>query len=64
MTALLQKAFERASTLPEAQQDVLAKEFLQEIEWETRWDRTLESSQETLDEMTRKAMEEYEQEKQ
>ena len=59
MTTLLQKVFEKASTLPKDQQDILAKEFLQEIGWESRWDRTLENSQGTLDKMTEKAMREY-----
>ena len=60
MTVLLQEVFEKASALPEEQQDVLAREFLQEIEWENRWDKTLEKSQNTLDKMTEKAMRAYE----
>ena len=59
MTTLLQEVFEKASTLPKDQQDILAKEFLQEIGWESRWDRTIENSQGTLDKMTEKAMREY-----
>lgn len=60
MTVLLQEVFEKASALPDEQQDVLAREFLQEIEWENRWDKTLEKSQNTLDKMTEKAMRAYE----
>jgi hypothetical protein len=33
--------------------------LLEEIEWETRWDRTLADSQPLLDQLTEKAMREY-----
>ncbi len=59
MTALLQEAFEKASILPADMQELLAKEMLAEIEWETRWDRTLADSQPLLDQLTEKAMREY-----
>jgi hypothetical protein len=59
MTALLQEAFDKASTLPEDVQELLAKELLEEIEWETQWDRTLADSQPLLDQLTEKAMREY-----
>ena len=60
MTALLDKLFEKASALPLELQDMLAKEFLQEIEWEHRWEKTLGKSQDVLDKLTEKAMQEYE----
>ena len=60
MTALLQQVFEKASKLPENLQDELAKEFLEEIEWEMKWDHTLAESQDVLEQMTIKAMQEYE----
>lgn len=44
MTALLQEAFQKASDLPEDIQELVAKELLGEIEWETRWDDTLTNS--------------------
>ena len=59
MTALLQEAFQKASGLPEDVQELLAKELLDEIEWETRWDETLANSQPLLDQLTAKAMREY-----
>jgi hypothetical protein len=59
MTTLLQEAFEKASGLPDDVQQLLAKELLSEIEWETRWDETLANSQSLLDQLTAKAMREY-----
>ncbi len=59
MTALLQQVFEKASILPENVQDELAKEFLDELEWETQWDRTLAGSQDVLEQLTLKAMRDY-----
>jgi hypothetical protein len=41
MTELLEQVFKKASALPLELQDALAREFLQEIEWENRWDKTL-----------------------
>ena len=60
MTKLLEQVFKKASTLPLELQDILAKEFLQEIEWENRWNKTLEKSQDVLNKLTEKAMREYE----
>jgi hypothetical protein len=40
-------------------QDMLAKELLQEIEWEEKWDITLENSQSALDKLTLRAMQQY-----
>ena len=59
MTALLQEAFKKASALPEDVQELVAKELLDEIEWEASWDRTLADSQPLLDRLTEKAMREY-----
>jgi hypothetical protein len=59
MTALLQEVFQKASGLPEDVQELLAKELLEEIEWETRWDKTLADSQPLLDRLTARAMQEY-----
>lgn len=60
MTVLLEQLFQRASGLPPELQDVLAREFLLEIKWESRWDKTLERSQDVLNKLTAKAMREYE----
>lgn len=59
MTALLERAFKRASALPDEVQDALAQEFLQELEWETRWDKTLDESQSALDKLTSRALAEH-----
>jgi len=59
MTVLLQKAFQKAAVLPDDMQDMLALEFLQEIEWQMQWDTTLENSQSALEKLTAKAMLEY-----
>ncbi len=59
MTSLLETAFQKASALPIHLQEILAKELLQEIEWECRWDETLENSQSAMDELTIRAMRQY-----
>ncbi len=59
MTSLLKQAFERASKLSDDLQDQLALEMLEEMEWESRWDQTLASSQDRLDRMAEKAAGEY-----
>ncbi|MGB6065253.1 MAG: hypothetical protein WBG50_10615 [Desulfomonilaceae bacterium] len=59
MTKLLTQAFEKASRLPDDLQDQLAQELLEEIEWEARWDNTLAGSQEKLERLAEKAMQEY-----
>jgi hypothetical protein len=59
MTKLLNHAFEKASGLPEDLQDQLAREFLEELEWESRWDETLASSQEALERLAEQAEQEY-----
>ena len=59
MTELLQEVFQKASVLPVYLQDMLAKELLLEMEWEDKWDTTLENSQAALDKMVLKAIKEY-----
>jgi hypothetical protein len=59
MTNLLAQAFQKASELPENIQDELASELLEEIEWESRWDKTLNDSQNALDQLAQKALDEY-----
>lgn len=56
MTILLEQVFKKASALPEDIQDVLATEFLHEIEWESQWDVTMEKSQDALEKLTLSAM--------
>jgi len=59
MTALLQEVFQKASCLPVHLQEMLAKELLLEMEWENKWDTTLENSQSALDKLTLRAMKKY-----
>ena len=59
MTNLLAQAFQKASQLPEDLQDELASALLEEIEWESRWDKTLAESQDKLDQLAQKALDEY-----
>ncbi|MGA2797663.1 MAG: hypothetical protein ABSE63_08805 [Thermoguttaceae bacterium] len=59
MTNLLAQAFQKASQLPENLQDELASALLEEIEWESRWDKTLADSQDKLDQLAQKALDEY-----
>jgi hypothetical protein len=56
MTRALDKAFARASSLPEAIQDQLAEQMLEDIEGELKWDQTLADSQDLLEDMARKAL--------
>ena len=56
MTALLERAFEQAMILPEALQDDLAEQWLQELEWELNWDATFAASQPLLEQLARKAL--------
>jgi hypothetical protein len=55
MTALLEKAFAKASYLPKAIQEQLAEQLLEDIEGELKWDRTLAGSQHLLEKMAAKA---------
>jgi hypothetical protein len=59
MTNLLSQAFEKASSLSADLQDQLAQELLEEIEGESRWNETLENSQDKLEKMAEKAAREY-----
>jgi len=55
MTALLEKAFAKASHLSQSAQKQLAEQMLEDIEGELKWDRTLASSQPLLEKMASKA---------
>jgi hypothetical protein len=59
MTALLQKAFQKASSLPEKDQDSFAKFVMAEIDDETEWEESFSSSQNELALMAREALAEY-----
>ena len=59
MTTQLEKAFAKAALLPEAVQNELASQLLEEIEQELKWDETLASpkSQQLLEQMAAEARE-------
>jgi len=56
MTALLEKAFDKASRLPAAVQEQLAEQLLEDIAGEPKWDKTLENSQTLLEKLGRRAL--------
>jgi len=56
MTGLLKEAFERASQLPEAVQDDVAAQLLEDIEGELQWDDTLRRSQDALEKLADHAL--------
>ncbi len=59
MTKLLTEAFEEASRLPEGLQDQLARELLDELAGESRWETTLAESQSKVDQLAEKALAEH-----
>jgi hypothetical protein len=58
MTDLLKKAFEQAARLPDGVQDEVARQLLEDIEGELLWDDTLARSQDKLEEMADRALQE------
>lgn len=59
MTKLLEKAFEEAGKLPEAEQDKLARWVIAELAAEARWADAFESSADALARVAREALEEH-----
>lgn len=59
MTKLLSKAFEVAKNLPESIQDEIATILLEDIEGEFKWDDTLKKSNEKLEKMASKALDNF-----
>jgi hypothetical protein len=55
MTAVLRKAFARASSLPKPAQEQLAAQMLDDIAGEEKWDKTLARSQPLLEKLAAKA---------
>ena len=56
MTKLLTKAFEKASMLPDIQQNALAKWVLEELEAERKWESLFAGSEDVLDGLAREAL--------
>ena len=59
MTALLEKAFEEATKLPEPEQDALARWIIAELESELRWQQLFADSQDLLAELAEEALVEH-----
>ncbi len=61
MTKLLEKAFEEASKLPELEQNALAKQLLNELTTEKKWEKAFASSEDILSRLADEAIEEHKQ---
>lgn len=59
MTAIMQQVFDKASTLPESEQNQLARIFLEEIESEQKWEKLFARSESLLEKMASEAVLEY-----
>jgi len=59
MTTLLQQAFEKASSLPEPEQDRFARFMIAEIDDEREWNTSFANSQDELARMAKEAVAEY-----
>ncbi len=59
MTKLLAEVFEKVSRLPESLQDQLARDLLEELAWEGRWEKTLAGSHGKVDELAGKAVADF-----
>ena len=59
MTKLLQKAFDEASKLPDAEQDTLGRILLDELGSERRWDELFSGSHDLLAELADEALAEH-----
>jgi hypothetical protein len=57
MTALLEKAFEQATKLPDVEQNALAKWLLSEMESEREWARAFAESEDILEKLADEAIE-------
>ena len=59
MTKLLQQAFEKASALPEKDQDRFAQFLIAEIDEERKWEASFGNSQDALARMAMEALADY-----
>ena len=57
MTTLLEMAFKQASTLPEVDQNVLAKWVLEELHSEAKWQKLFAESEDILEKLADEAFE-------
>jgi hypothetical protein len=61
MTELLEKAFAEAATLPEAEQDALARTLLEDLAAGEKWDQAFADSHDQLAALADEALAEFEQ---
>ncbi len=59
MTKLLQKAFDEASKLPDAEQDALGRALLEELASERRWGELFAASHDLLADLADQALAEH-----
>jgi hypothetical protein len=59
MTKLLKRAFAEASKLSDVEQNAIAKWLLEELTAEKRWDEAFANSEDALDQLADKALEEH-----
>jgi mRNA-degrading endonuclease RelE of RelBE toxin-antitoxin system len=57
MTRLLEKAFKKASKLPETEQNAIAKWLLEELESEQEWEKRFADTEDILDRLADEALE-------
>jgi len=56
MTALLSQAFDKAAKLPEAMQEQIALQLLEDLDAEFKWDQTFAETQDQLAKLADKAL--------
>ncbi len=56
MTQLLEKAFKRASKLPEIEQNVMAKWLIDELKSEKKWEKMFAESEDILEKLADEAL--------
>ncbi|MGC2237211.1 MAG: hypothetical protein WA584_13685 [Pyrinomonadaceae bacterium] len=59
MTELLEKAFAKASELPQDEQDLLAQSLLDDLAAEEKWDEAFANSQDALSSLADEALAEH-----
>jgi hypothetical protein len=59
MTTLLSQAFDTASKLPEALQEQIASQLLEDIDAELKWEQAFANSQDQLAKLADKALEDF-----
>lgn len=59
MTQLLEKAFNEAAKLPAKEQDIIAKQVLEELASEKEWEQKLDGSQDLLKSLANEALSEH-----